>query len=477
MRRGMGKTGWCCAVLAALSLFGSYPRAEAAKPEADRLCERAAKAEKDAGDFERKSEERQKFLKGKGGAGSAAAPPAGGTAASAQSIRAQAAQARQMLPQIRQGIAAAEQDKGSVPGLSRYFSQMESVIGSTLQAVDACLASPERCNPPQVSCPAPPNIAVYSKQNASTALIRNVQDSYRQSANMAQQACLNLKAAVSRDIERLRKDGRGDGAPEAAGSAGAQRFGETDLYLARAGNLKREAAQLRLDADRTSGVGSYCNVRPHAAAGAQDAGALVKAVKAAGTRAEKDDAGFPENAKVADLKADWGAKWSKGATLGSPVGPLPEAAPGGGDVTVSDRIKEYLSEKSPWWWNKWYKMKAAYRDADEAVGLTEFIQSRPVELAKDAANEYIEWRIGKHGKSVTTGLKIQGAVKSTGDEVGEILVAAPQVIVHGGGAEARKLYDRADRVPLKLSNDLFDDVTGKFPMSPRETGVRDGGRQ
>ncbi|MBP2676637.1 MAG: hypothetical protein H6Q84_3477, partial [Deltaproteobacteria bacterium] len=400
---------------------------------------------------------------------------AGGTAASAQSIRAQAAQARQMLPQIRQGIAAAEQDRGSVPGLSRYFSQMESVIGSALQAVDACLASPERCNPPQFSCPAPPNIAVYGKQNASTALIRNVQESYRQSANMAQQACLNLKMAVSRDIERLKKEGRGGGAQEAAGSAGAQRFGETDLYLARAGNLKREAAQLRLDADRASGVGSYCNVRPNAAAGSRDTGTLIKAVKAAGARAGKDDAGIPIDGKVADLKADWGAKWSKGTMLGSPVGPLPESAPGG--VTVSDRFKEYLSEKSPWWWNKWYKVKAAYRDADEAVGLTEFIKSRPVELAKDAATEFLEWRFGKHGKSVTTGLKIQGAVKSTGDEVGEIIVAAPQVIVHGGGADARKLYDRADRVPLKLSNDLFDDVTGKFPMSPQETGVRDGGRQ
>ncbi len=477
MRRGMGKAWWCCALLAALSFLGSCPRADAAKPEADRLCGRAAKAERDAGDFERKSEARQKFLKGKGGIGTAAAAPApaGGTAAAAQSIRAQAAQARQMLPQIRQGIAAAERDQGSVPGLSRYFSQMESVIGSTLQAVDACLASPERCNPPQVSCPAPPNIAVYSKQNASTALIRKVQDSYRQSANMAQQACLNLKAAVSRDIERLKKDGRGGGAPEAAGSAGAQRFGETDLYLARAGNLKREAAQLRLDADRASGVRGYCTVRPHAAAGARDAGTLVKAVKAAGTRAGKDEAGFPENGKVADLKADWDAKWSKGTTLGSPVGPLPESVPG--DVTVSDRFKEYLSEKSPWWWNKWYKMKAAYRDADEAVGLTEFIQSRPVELAKDAATEFIEWRLGKHGKSVTTGLKIQGAVKSTGEEVGEILVAAPQVIAHGGRADARKLYDRADRVPLKLANDLFDEGTGKVPMSPRETPVRDGGRQ
>ncbi len=471
---GTGRVaGWCCAILAAFVLFGSCPAAEAAKVEADRLCEKAAKAEKDAGDFERKSEERRRFLKGKGGIGSAAAP-AGGTAASTQSIRAQVAQARQMLPQIRQGIAAAEQDMGSVPGLSRYFSQMESVIGSALQAVDACLASPERCNPPRISCPAPPNIAVYSKQNASTALIRNVQDSYRQSANMAQQACLNLKAAVSRDIECLKKDGRGGGAQEAAGSAGAQRFGDTDLYLARAGNLKREAAQFRLDADRASGVRSYCNVRPHAAAGAQDAGTLVKAVKAAGTRAGKADAGLPVDGKVADLKADWDAKWDKGKALRPSDVPLPER---GGDMTVSDRIREYVDEKSPWWWNKWYKMKAAYRDADEAVGLTEFIKSRPVELAKDAATEFIEWRLGKHGKSVTTGLKIQGAVKSTGEEVGEILVAAPQVIAHGSGADARKLYDRADRVPLKLSNDLFDKFTGQVPMPGNSSGSREGGGQ
>lgn len=461
-RRGIG-SGWCFAVLVVLSFPAACPQAEAAKAEADRLCEKAVIAEKDAGDFERKSEERRRFLEKAGGVAgysSTAAPaPAGGTA-SAQSIRAQAAQARQMLPQIRQGIAAAEQDRGVVPGLSQYFSRMESAIGTALQAVDACLAAPERCNPPLISCPSPPNIAVYNQRNASTDLIRKVQESYRQSAGMAQQACLNLQAAVSRDAERLKKEGRGGGAPEAAGSAGAKRSGETDLYLARSGNLKREAAQYRLDADRASGVTSYCIVRPHAAAGGQGAGTLVQAVKAAGTRAGKDDAGFPVDGKVADLKADWGAKWSKGAALGSPVGPLPESVPGGDGETVTGRVKEYLSEKGPWWW---YKMKSWYREADEQVELTEFIRSRPMELAKDAVNEYIEWRFGKYGKSMTTGLKIQGAVKSTSDEMGEILVAAPQVIAHGGASDARKLYERTDRVPLKLYNDLFDDVLGKIP--------------
>jgi hypothetical protein len=50
-------------------------------------------------------------------------------------------------------------------------------------------------------------------------------------------------------------------------------------------------------------------------------------------------------------------------------------------------------------------------------------------------------------KSVTTGYKILSTVKSTSDEVGEILVAAPQVIAYGGAEEARALYDRSNRVP------------------------------
>ena len=181
--------------------------------------------------------------------------------------------------------------------------------------------------------------------------------------------------------------------------------------------------------------------------------------------------GFPTTARSPTSRRTGTRSGARARRFGRPTFPCRSRSAGGGGETVSDRVKEYLSEKSPWWWNKWYKVKAAYRDADEAVGLTEFIKSRPVELAKDAATEYVEWRLGKYGKSVTTGLKIQGAVKSTGDEVGEILVAAPQVIAHGSGAEARKLYDRADRVPLKLSNDLFDEVTGKFPMPRYESGV------
>lgn len=450
----MVRSGWCLAALAALSLSGPCPRAEAAGPEADRLCEKAVRAEKDAGDYERKSEQRKKFLEGRGGAASAAdsAPPTL-PAASAASIRAQTAQARQLLPTIRKGIAAAENDRGVVPGLSAYFRQMEMVVSSALQAVDACLAAPERCIPPQVACPVPPDIPVYSHRNASADMIRHIQASYRQAANEARQACLALNAAVSRDLSRLKSGGQAAGA--AAGS-GAQPFGETDLYLVKAGNLRREAAQLRLDADRASGVRNYCSVGSRPAAAASSSGALAKSA----------GRGLPYGGKVADLKAGWDSKWSKGPLSASDV-PLPEGSAAAGEASATDRIREYLSEKAPWWW---YKAKSLYREADEKVGLTEFIKSRPVELVKDVGVEYVNNNFGAIGKSVTTGYKILGVTKSTADEVGEILVAAPHAIAHGSADDARKLYDRSNRVPLKVYNELFDDVVGKFPTPRYESG-------
>ncbi len=460
MRRRWSRGRWVCALLAALFLSGGWcPRAEAGKAEADRLCERADRAERDALDFERKSEERRRFLAGKGGIGSGGNAPAGLTSAAKQSIRAQVRQAQEILPQIRQGIAAAQQDGAFAPGLSRYFQQMESCISAALPAVEACLNAPERCSVPMIRCPAPPSIAPYAKNNASTAGIRHIQESYRQASNMAHQACLNLKNTVSRDLQRLDRDG-GSGATAAAGSAGTPRFGDTDLYLVKAGNLKREASGLRLDADRISGVGGYCAARTRTVSGARQTTAPGTGATSGGTRAAKAGSGIPEDGKVADLKADWNAKWSGDKVLRvsdvPPPGPS-EAAPG---ETVAGRVGEYLSEKGPWWW---YKAKSAYRKADEQVELTEFIKSRPVELLKDIATEYVEWRFGAVGKSATTGYKILGAVQGTADEVGGILGEAPAVIAHGGAAETRALYQRADRVPLKLYNDLFDDVVGKFP--------------
>ncbi len=83
--------------------------------------------------------------------------------------------------------------------------------------------------------------------------------------------------------------------------------------------------------------------------------------------------GLPYGAKVADLKAGWDSKWSKGPLSASEV-PLPEGSAASGEPSPTDRIREYLSEKAPWWW---YKAKSLYREADEKVELTEFIKSRP----------------------------------------------------------------------------------------------------
>jgi hypothetical protein len=63
----------------------------------------------------------------------------------------------------------------------------------------------------------------------------------------------------------------------------------------------------------------------------------------------------------------------QGAVSASDV-PLPEGSAASGEASATDRVREYLGEKAPWWW---YKAKSMYREADEKVGLTEFIKSRP----------------------------------------------------------------------------------------------------
>ncbi len=403
------------------------------------MCERAAKAEKDAGDFERKSRERRRFLEGRQGARNAAL----------QSLRAQTAQVRQVLPMIRRGISAAGQDQGIVPGLSQYFLQMDTILSSALQAVDACLAAPEHCNPPAFACPVPPNIPVFTKNVQSADTIRRIQADYRRAADQAYQACRTLNTAVSRESARLAEDAGASSAGD-----GTQRIGDIDLYLVKAGNLKREAARLRVDADREAGMRDYCVLRLRPGGGAPASGPSPKAA-AAGP-------GRPFGGRVADLKADWDAKWRKEISLAPYDVPLPEGnAPGDGGMLSP--IREYLNEKAPWWW---YRMQSAYRKADEQVELTEFIESRPTEMVKDVVVEYVESSFGAFGKSLTTGYKILGAVKATSGEVGEILAEAPGVIAYGGGDEAARLSERSGRVPLKMYDELFNDVSGGLP-APR----------
>lgn len=430
--------------------------------KADSLCEQAERAERDARDAERKSAERERFLKGKGGLGLSGGTFSSGNATGiTQSVRAQVAQARAILPRIRQGVAAANQDRGVVPGLSQYFSQMENSIGTALQAIETCLDSPERCSVPSIYCPSPPNIPVYNKNVTSADLIRKIQESYRQAASAAHQACLSLQVEASRDLERLKQESRTAAMKDdQRGGAGAQRFGETDLYLKRAESLKREAAQYRTEADGLSGITGYCRSRQRSRLGADRTHAIIEAFKAGDKQNRKPETGLRLDATAIDLKADWERTWNKGRVLGAPEVPLPKAEAGQYDETRLDKVRDYLSEKGPWWW---YKAKSLYREADEQVELTEFIKSRPKELVKDVVTELVENSLGSFGKSVTTGYKILGAVKTTSDEVGEILSDAPRVIAFGSGADAKELAGRAGKVPLKLYNEIFDDVTGKFP--------------
>lgn len=458
-------------LLIGLSLPGSRAWADAATDRSDRLCEKAAHSERDATEAERKSEERRRFLKGKGGIVSRNDASAGDTAAIRQSVKAQIAQARAILPQLRQGAAAAGQDRGIVPGLSQYFTRMESDLGRALQAAEACLDSPRYCSVPSISCPPPPGMPAV--HNASADLVRQVQQSYAQAANTARQACLTMNAGVLGGVERLKRESRGAGAMAGGeGSDRSQRFGETDLHLRRAESVRREASQYRREADRISGVAGYCATRSRVHIGAETTHALVEAFKARGKREGRTETGLSIDATVIDLKAGWERKWNKGTTLEASGVPLPKLTAGDGGETDLDRTGYTPEEDGPSWWDE---TKSAYRKADEEMELTEFIRSRPKQMTKFLAKEVVKLRLGAFGESLVNAYTILDAVKTTSDEVGKILVDAPGVIAHGSVAEARELYARTERVPLNLLNNLFDDVTDWLP-APRRGSKEGAGR-
>jgi hypothetical protein len=499
MRGGTKRMGgWCVVLLVALFLPGAPAWAGPGKGRADLLCEKAETAERDARGAERESEKRRRFLSGKGLPIRNDSAQGGDSAAARQSVKAKIAQARAVLPQLRQGAAAASQDRGAVPGLDQYFLQMESTIGRTLQAVESCIDNPEFCSIPPVSCPSPPPMPVIT--NASASFVRQVQQSYAQGANMARQACMNLNGELLGEVERLKRESRA-AAPkvESPGSAQGERFGEADLNLRRAESLKREAVKYRQEADRESGVAGYCGARSRIRADEPSPHDAAPPLKPAGKPEDPPDAGHRADPVVGDLKAGWEQKWEKGNALGSAVPPLPKlsggvggepATVGTGDAPVDggpswrdqamDQLrnaKSMVERDGAWVRDKalvpYEKAKAWYQEADRQVELTEFIKERPKELLKDAVTELVEHSLGAYGKTVTTGYKILGAVKTTSDEVGQILVDAPQVLATGTVAEARDLAGRANRVPLNFMNSVFDDVTGKFPP-PRydKEGVR-----
>ena len=463
--------GWCIVLLMALSLPGPRAWADAGKDRSDVLCGKADKAERDAKEAERKSEERRRFLKVKGGI--PAAPntlPSGNAVAIRQSVKAQVAQARAVLPQIRQGVAAANQDKGVVPGLSQYFSQLESTITRTLQAVDACMDNPEFCNVPPIVCPPPPSMPTFGYMSSSSAnLVRQIQQSYAQAASTARQACQSLSVEVLGEVERFKRESRAAAAKTALpGSDPAERFGEADLYLKTAAHMKRDALQFRQEADRLSGVRGYCSVRSQTKTGPEPPHAPGAEGKTDVTQVRKPETGLRLDATVVDLKAGWNGKWGHGTSLDASDVPLPKLGVSNGGrffgpllvdaaTSAADKAKSVVDTTT-----------SAYRKADEQVELTEFITSRPKELLTDVATEIVENSFGGFGKSLTTGYKILSAVQSTADEVGEILTDAPRVIAYGSAADAKELGERADRVPLGFLNSLFDDVTGKFPP-PRYT--------
>ena len=325
--------GWCFVLLLVLALPGPRAWADARKERADALCAKAETTEREAKDYERKSGERQRFLKGKGEAASRndALPTGGDSAAVRQSVKAKLAEVRALLPQLRQGAAAAAQDRGVVPGLSQFFARMESDLGRMLQAADACLDSPQFCSVPPVSCPPMPGMPVF--QNGSANLIRQIQQSYTQSANQLRQACLNLNAGILGDVERLQKgSGNAGPMPGLPGIGPPNPLEDTDLYLRRAGNLRREAALSRQEADSAAGVRGYCGARSHGWMDAKTSHAVVESFKAA-ERPRKPAADFPLDAQVIDLKTEWEKKWNKEMALNASNGPLPKLSVGEGKST------------------------------------------------------------------------------------------------------------------------------------------------
>ena len=332
MRGGEKRSGRWGIVLLLLVLALPGPRAwaDAGSGRADVLCAKAETAERDAKQAERKSEERQRFLKGKGGIASRndTLPTGGDTAAIRQSVKTRLSEVRALLPQLRQGAAAASQDRGAVPGLSQFFAQMESNLSRMLQAADACLGAPQFCSVPSISCPPLPAMPVFQSKGSSANLTRQIQQSYVQSANQLRQACQNLNAGIVGDVERLKRESRAAALKrELPGSPPEQRFGEADLQLRRAENLRREASQARQEADRASGVRGYCGARSRFRMDAKTSHAVVESFKAA-ERRRNPGADFPLDGKVIDLKTEWEKKWNKEMTLNASIGPLPKLTGG-----------------------------------------------------------------------------------------------------------------------------------------------------
>jgi len=453
-------------LLIIFSLPGPCAWADSGKDRSDRLCSKAETADREAKDAERKSEERRRFLKGKDGIVTVNdTVPVGNTAVIRQNVKARIAQVRAILPQLRQGAASANRDKGVVPGFSQYFVQMENNINRLLQAVDTCLDAPGNCSIPPLSCPSPPAMPVFHNVGSAN-LLRQVQQSYAQAANMAHESCLNLNNNVLGEVEHLKRESRTPVLKAGPGAIQAQQFEDADLYLRRADSLRSEAAQYRQEADRVSGVRGYCSSHTRTGLGADTAHALVAAFKSGTKQEKKSGPDFPPGATVIDLKAGWGGTWNKGKALGSDV-PLPKLSGDVGAETTTAGIGDVQDEDGPSWrdtaMSPYLKAKSLYHEADEQVELTKFITSRPKELLKDGVTKLIEFNLGSFGESLTTGYKILSAVKTTSDEVGEILGDAPRVIASGSAADAQELAGRAERVPLVFLNELFDDVTGKFP--------------
>ena len=464
------KARWCCVMMIAFSSSGLSAWGAEGKDRSDLLCVKAETSEKDASEAERKSEERQRFLKGRGGISTRSDTlPSGDTAAIRQSLKAKIAEISAILPQLRQGAASASHDSGVVPGLGQFFVQMDSTISRTLQAAEACLAAPQYCSIPSISCPSMPAMPVFNSKGPSANFTRQIQQSYLQSANQFRQVCQGMNAGLLGDVERLKKESRPAGTMGGLpGNVPVQPFGDTDLQLRRAENLRREASQYRLEADRISGIPGYCGARSHFRIDAKTSHAIVDSLKAS-ERPRKPAADFPLDAKVIDLKSEWEKKWNKGSALTVSGVPLPKLETTDGGKTVPNSAEESSEEDGPSWWDK---KKSEYQKADEEMALTVFFTSRPKQMGKFLAKEVVKLRFGAPGESLVNAYTILDAVKTTSDEVGEILVAAPGVITHGSVAEAMELAGRAERVPLNLINNLFDDVTDWMP-APRY-GTRKG---
>lgn len=450
--------------------------AEAGRAQADRLCKKAETAEREAKEAERKSLERQRFLKGKGGVASRnEALPAAETSAIRQTVKSRTAQARAVLSQLRQSAAAANTDRGTVPGFSHYFTQMENNIGRMLQAIDACLNNPASCSIPQLTCPPLPPLPAI-KNTGSANLIRNVQQSYTQAANQARQACLELNGGIRGEVERLKQENLTAATKAGHPARGAtERFGEADLQLRRAESLKREALQLRQEAARLAGAAGYCTSRTaHTPINPQQSRAIVEAFKSATTRDRKAAQEIPASGKVIDLKAGWNRKWNNGGPLEDPgPPPLPFIA-GGGDGGQEPVTQDSLPDEFLITWrdrakNGYEKAASWYREADGQVQLTEFLTlPSPGEFLKEKAKEKVADLLvaasGPFGKSVKAGITILEAVKGTTEEIGEILEDAPRVIGSGSAADAQELADRAGRVPVKFLNSLFDKPEGAIDL-------------